>query len=216
MDLQVKDNKGKVVGSLEASDYVWAADSNHAVLHQAVVALLANRRQGNHQTMTRGDSLRTTRKLGSLKGGGRARHGSRSSPTMVGGGVAHGPHPRSYRQRLPKKMRRMALRIALSEKLRDDSVVVLDALSFETARTKELKSIVDALELRGKTLIITDGTDKIVTKSVANLPGVDTLPAGLLNPLAATSATNLIFTRDAVKVVDTLWGAAPAEGSKSE
>jgi len=103
MDLQVKDHKGKVIGSVAASDEVWRAESNDALLHQVVVAQQANNRRGTQDTQTRAEVSFSTRKIRPQKGTGQARQGSRRSPVRVGGGVAHGPHPRSYRQRLPKK-----------------------------------------------------------------------------------------------------------------
>ncbi|MBT5252296.1 MAG: 50S ribosomal protein L4, partial [Chloroflexi bacterium] len=125
MDLQVQDNKGKVVGSVAASDQVWRAESNDALLHQVVTAQQANKRRGTQDTQQRNQVSYSTRKIRPQKGTGQARQGSRRSPLLKGGGVAHGPHPRSYRQRLPKKMRRQALRVALSEKIRDEALIVL-------------------------------------------------------------------------------------------
>ena len=135
MDLQVKDKKGKVVGSVEASDKVWAAPSNDDLLHQAVIAQQANKRQGTQDTQTRAEVSFSTRKIRPQKGTGQARQGSRRSPNRVGGGVAHGPHPRSFRQRLPKKMRRQALRVALSDKVREDAVTVIDVLKVDAPKS---------------------------------------------------------------------------------
>ncbi|MEX0762362.1 MAG: 50S ribosomal protein L4 [Dehalococcoidia bacterium] len=206
MDLQVKDNTGNVVGAVEASDHVWAAPENTAVLHQAVVAQLANKRQGTHDTLNRHEVAYSTRKLRGQKHTGRARLGSRSSPVM-GGSVAHGPHPRSYRQRLPKKMRRLALRVALSDKVRSERVTVIDGFSVEAPKTRAVKDLISGLGLQGSTLIVVEQTDANILKSVKNLPGVDLLEARLLNPLQAVSATNLLFTPDAVKAVNSLWGS---------
>ena len=207
MDLQVKDKKGKVVGSVEASDRVWAAPSNDALLHQAVVAQQANRRSGTQDTQTRAEVSYSTRKIRPQKGTGAARQGSRRSPTRVGGGVAHGPHPRSYRQRLPKKMRRQALRIALSDKLREKAVTVIDTLKVDVPKSSVIRDIVAAFELKGRTLIITGETDRNVIKSANNLPGVEVQNAALMNPLEATSASHLIFTQEAIATIDGLWGS---------
>lgn len=207
MDLQVKDHKGKVVGSVAASDEVWRAESNDALLHQVVVAQQANNRRGTQDTQTRAQVSFSTRKIRPQKGTGQARQGSRRSPVRVGGGVAHGPHPRSYRQRLPKKMRRQALRIALSEKIRDEGVTVLDALKLDAPRSSTIRDIVSAFELKGRTLIVTGATDHNVVKSASNLPGVEVQAATLINPLETTSVTNLIVTQEALGAIDSLWGA---------
>jgi len=208
MDLQVKDNKGKVVGSVAASDEVWRAQSNDALLHQVIVAQQANKRRGTQDTQTRGEVSFSTKKIRPQKGTGQARQGSRRSPVRVGGGVAHGPHPRSYRQRLPKKMRRQALRIALSEKIRDEGVTVLDALKLDAPRSSTIRDIVAAFELKGRTLIVTGSTDQNVVKSANNIPGVEVQAAALMNPLETTSVPNLIITQEALEAIDSLWGVA--------
>ena len=207
MDLQVKDNKGKVVGSIAASDQVWGAPSNDVLLHQAVVAQQANKRRGTQDTQTRAEVSFSTRKIRPQKGTGAARQGSRRSPVRVGGGVAHGPHPRSYRQRLPKKMRRQALRIALSDKVREESLTVLDALNLDVPKSSTIRDIVAALELKGRTLIVTGATDHNVIKSAGNLPGVDVQAAALMNPLEASTVSNLVITQEAIEKIDGLWGS---------
>jgi large subunit ribosomal protein L4 len=207
MDLQVKDNKGKVVGSVAASDSVWRAESNDALLHQVVVAQQANKRRGTQDTQQRNDVSFSTRKIRPQKGTGQARQGSRRSPLLKGGGVAHGPHPRSYRQRLPKKMRRQALRIALSEKIRDEGLTVLDALNLDAPKSGTIRDIVAAFELKGRTLIVTGATDQNVIKSANNIPGVEVQTAALMNPLETTSVPNLIITQEALEAIDSLWGA---------
>jgi large subunit ribosomal protein L4 len=211
MDLQVKNNTGKVVGSVAASDQVWGAESNDSLLHQAVVAQQANKRRGTQDTQTRAEVSHSTKKIRPQKGSGRARQGSARSPLLKGGGVAHGPHPRSYRQRLPKKMRRQALRIALSDKLREENVTVLDALKLETPKSSTIRDIVSAFELKGRTLIVTGATDHNVVKSASNLQGVEVQSAALMNPLEATSVSNLVITQDALEAIDSLWGADGSE-----
>jgi large subunit ribosomal protein L4 len=211
MDLQVKDNKGKVVGSVDASDRVWDAPSNEALLHQAVLAQQANQRQGTQDTQTRGEVSFSTRKIRPQKGTGAARQGSRRSPVRVGGGVAHGPHPRSFRQRLPKKMRRQALRVALSDKVRENAITIIDAIKLDTPKSSTIRDIVSALELGGRTLIVTGSTDHNVVKSASNLPGVKVQTAALMNPLEATSASNLLVTQEAVETIDGLWGSDGGE-----
>ncbi len=211
MDLQVKDNKGKVVGSVAASDQVWGAPSNDVLLHQAVVAQQANKRQGTQDTQTRAEVSFSTHKIRPQKGTGAARQGSRRSPVRVGGGVAHGPHPRNFRQRLPKKMRRQALRIALSDKVREDNVAVIDTLKLNAPKSGAIRDIVSAFELKGRTLIVTGATDHNVIKSASNLPGVEVQTAALMNPLEATRAANLLITQEALEAIDGLWGTDGGE-----
>jgi large subunit ribosomal protein L4 len=206
MDLQVKDTKGKVIGSVAASDQVWGAASNDALLHQAVVAQQANKRRGTQDTQNRSEVTYSTRKLRPQKGSGRARQGSARSPLLKGGGVAHGPHPRSYRQRLPKKMRQQALRIALSDKLREENVTVLDALKLDAPKSSTLRDIVSAFDLKGRTLIVTGSTDHNVVKSASNIQGVEVQAAALMSPLEAASFPNLVVTQEALETIDSLWG----------
>ena len=208
MDLQVQDNKGKVVGSVAASDKVWRAESNDALLHQVVIAQQANRRRGTQDTQQRNQVTGSTRKIRPQKGTGQARQGSRKSPLLKGGGVAHGPHPRSYRQRLPKKMRRQALRVALSEKIRDEALIILDSLTLTTPKSSVIKDMVNAFELKGRTLIVIGSTDQNVVKSVNNIPGVEVQAAALMNPLETVSTPNLIITQDALAAIDSLLGEA--------
>jgi large subunit ribosomal protein L4 len=210
MDLQVKDNTGKVVGSVAASDQVWGADSNDALLHQAVVAQQANKRRGTQDTQTRAEVSFSTKKIRPQKGTGAARQGSRRSPVRVGGGVAHGPHPRNHRQRLPKKMRQQALRVALSDKVREESVTVLDALKLDAPKSSTIRDIVTAFDLKGRTLIVTGSTDHNVVKAANNLQGVEVQAAALMNPLDATSFSNLVVTQEALETIDGLW----ADGGK--
>ncbi len=209
MELSVKDHNGEVVDTIEVDDGVWAAPRNDSLLHQAVVAQLANRRSGTHDSMRRKESRYSSTKLRSQKGTGRARQGSRSS-MLLGNSVAHGPHPRSHRQRLPKKMRRHALRVALSNKVREESVTVIDAVLVDEPKTRLVKDLVSALGLSGGTLVITEEANPTLVKSASNINDVMVLPAPELNPLEATAARNLLITRDAVGVVDSIWGGKGA------
>ena len=210
MELQVKNSAGEVVDTIEVNDGVWAAPRNDSLLHQAVVAQLANRRSGTHDSMRRSQSRYSTAKIRSQKGTGRARQGSRSS-MLLGNSVAHGPHPRSHRQRLPKKMRRHALRIALSDKVREESITVIDTISIDEPSTRFVKDLVSAFGLSGGALVVTESANPVFVKSAGNIEGVKVLPAPQLNPLEATAARHLLITRDAVKVVDSMWGDGGAE-----
>jgi len=191
-----------------ASDKVWRAESNDALLHQVVIAQQANKRRGTQDTQQRNQVTGSTRKVRPQKGTGQARQGSRKSPLLKGGGVAHGPHPRSYRQRLPKKMRRQALRVALSEKIRDEALIILDSLTLTAPKSSVIKNMVNAFELKGRTLIVIGSTDQNVVKSVNNIPGVEVQAAALMNPLETVSTPNLIITQDALAAIDSLLGEA--------
>ena len=168
----------------------------------------ANKRRGTQDTQQRNQVSFSTRKIRPQKGTGQARQGSRKSPLLKGGGVAHGPHPRSYRQRLPKKMRRQALRVALSEKIRDEALIILDSLSLTTPKSSVIKDMVNAFELQGRTLIVIGSTDQNVVKSANNIPGVEVQAAALMNPLETVSTPNLIITQDALAAIDSLLGEA--------
>lgn len=215
MELKVLNNDGQVVGALEASDAVWAQPMHMAVLHQVIIAQQANQRQGTHDTKTRGQVIGSGRKLRPQKHSGRARIGDITAPRMRGGGVAHGPHPRSYRQRLTKRIRRTALRVALSEKLRRKRLFVLDGLNIEGPSTSAVSGLIGSLKLKGQTLVVTDGVNQAVLTSARNLKEVAITPANLLNALDAHRATNLVMTQEAVKKVDSIWStpvARPARG----
>ena len=210
MDLQVKDISGKVVGSVVGDDTIWGAEFNEALLHQVVVAQQANKRQGTQDTLTRAEVRYSTRKMRAQKGSGRARLGSRKSPAMRGGGVAHGPHPRSYTQKLPKKMRLQALRVALAGHVRGESLVVLNSLGLSAPKTRSVVDLVKSLQLSGRTLIVTSGKDDNLVISCANMPDVQAVEARNLSVLQTVSVPNMVITQDAVKEVDALWGKGAA------
>ncbi len=197
---------GDAVATVEVSDYVFAEPMNGPLLHQAVVAQQANRRQGTHSARTRGQVVHSNRKLRAQKGSGRARLGDSGNPGLRGGGVAHGPHPRDHSKRLPVRMRRRALRVALSDKVRNGYITVIDDLSVGEPNTKAILEMLSALEIKGSTLIITTAPTGDLRKSVRNIPNTDTLASRLLSPLAATRARNIIISRHAVENIDELWG----------
>ncbi|NQU96312.1 MAG: 50S ribosomal protein L4 [Chloroflexi bacterium] len=216
MELPVRNFEGDIVGSVELSDRVWAAPMNSAVLHQVVVAQLANRRQGTHDTKTRGDSTYSTAKLGNQKGGGRARRGSRSSHLM-GNSVAHGPHPRSYRQRLPAKVRRLALQVALSDKVREERLFILDSLRFDEPKTKRMKQLLSNLGVEGSTLVVVEGGNDALLKSMNNLRNVAAATLQLLNVTETAGVRNMVITEDGARHIDETVGATvrkPAKGEK--
>lgn len=211
MQVQVYNLKGEVVSQIEIEDDVFGVPFNEAVVHQALVRQLANRRQGTADTKTRGEVRGSTRKLFAQKHTGRARRGDKRSPLLRGGGVAFGPHPRSYRQAMPKKMRRLALRCVLSAKVSDGEVKVVDRLELDEPKTKGVLDILLSLGVGTSALIATAGTEANVVKSARNLLGVKTTPAPLLNVADLLSYRTLIVTVAAVRRMEELWGQKPTQ-----
>jgi large subunit ribosomal protein L4 len=175
------DRTGKSLGSVELADALFAAPVNAAVLHQVVTAQLAGRRIGTHDTKTRGEVRGGGAKPYRQKGTGRARQGSRRAPHYKGGGVVFGPHPRSYEQRLPRKMKRLALRGALTAKLGDEAVKVIDSFGLDAIRTRELVGVLGALEAKGRVLVVAPQRDEKLEMSARNLPTVEVILADSLN-----------------------------------
>jgi len=197
---------GEVTKHIEISDRVFAVPFNQAVVHQALVRQRANARQGTAATKTRSEVSGSGRKLFRQKGTGLARAGNVKSPLRRGGGVVFGPHPRDYRQAMPKKMRQLALRCILSAKAGDGELLVLEQLKLEEPKTKEMVKILTALGVEPSVLIVTDGAETNVVKSARNLPQVKTLPANLLNVVDLLSHKRLLMTEAAVRKAEELWG----------
>jgi len=197
---------GEVVDQIEVNDLVFGVPFNQAVVHQAMVRQRANARQGTASTKTRGEVSGSTRKLFRQKGTGNARAGSKKSPLRRGGGITFGPKPRSYRQDMPKKMRQLALKCVLSEKLRDEDLVILEKLEMEQVKTKEMANILATLEVNSSTLIVTSEIEENVVKSARNLSKIKTTPANLLNVLDILSHKKMLMTVAAVRSTEELWG----------
>jgi large subunit ribosomal protein L4 len=210
VQLPVHNHAGKVVDQIEVSDYVFGVPFNNAVVHQASVSQLANARQGTADTKTRGEVSGSTKKLFAQKHTGNARAGSIKSPLRKGGGIVFGPHPRDYRQGLPKKMRRLAIRCLLSSKAKDGDLIAVEELHFTEPKTKEMASILSALGVVSKALVVTPHSEENVIKSTRNIPGIQIIPAGLLNVTALLNHKKLIITVEALRKADELWGEKPA------
>jgi large subunit ribosomal protein L4 len=194
------DKTGASVGSVELPDALFAAPINAAVLHQVVTAQLAGRRAGTHDTKTRGEVRGGGAKPYRQKGTGRARQGSRRAPHYAGGGVVFGPHPRSYEQRLPKKMKRLALRGALTAKLADDAIRVIDTFALEAIRTRDVLAILNALGTEGArhVLVVAPGRDERLELSARNLPSVEVLLADSLNVVDLLRADAVVIEQPAI------------------
>jgi large subunit ribosomal protein L4 len=206
--LPVRNADGEEVGTIEVEDYVFGIRPNKAVLHQAYVAQRANQRRGTHSTKTRGEVKGSTRKTRPQKYTGRARQGSIRAPHRRGGGIVFGPKPRDYSQRLPKKMRRLAIRSALSAKAADGELIILDRLELERPSTKEMARILQNLGVDRSALVVTGEPDRTVFLSVRNLERKKCLPAAYLNVVDLLHHRYLVMTEAAVRKAEELWGEA--------
>ncbi len=206
---------GEVVEHIDINDQVFAVPFNQAVVHQELVRQQANARQGTADTKTRSEVAGAKGKLYRQKHTGLARAGSRRSPLRRGGGIIFGPHPRSYRQAIPKKMRQLALRCVLSAKASDGELVILEQLEFDEPKTKEMVNILTSLAVGSPTLIVTSEPEENVVKSARNLPGIKTTSANLLNVVDILSHKILLMTVAAVRKVEQLWGSRLSEGESN-
>jgi len=214
MQAPVYNLAGEVVDNIEISDKVFGVPFNEALVHQSVLRQQANARQGNASTKTRGNVSGSTRKLYKQKGTGSARAGSIKSPLRRGGGIVFGPHPRDYHQAMPKSMRRLALRCVLSAKLEDGELKILESFKLDEIKTKNVVSILDAMQVDKTTLVVTGEGNVNLVKSARNLPGVKTLPANLLNVVDIISHNTLLIEVNAVRIAEQLWGESSSGEEK--
>ncbi|NQT73523.1 MAG: 50S ribosomal protein L4 [Chloroflexi bacterium] len=206
MKVPVYNNQGSEVDQIDLDESVFDIPMNEAVVHQAMVRQRANARVGTANTKTRSEVSGSTRKLYRQKGTGRARAGTLRSPLRRHGGITFGPRPRSYRQAMPKKMRRLAIKCLLSAKVDDGEIKVIDKIEMSGPKTKDMKGILGALEIDRSALIALASADSNIIKSVKNLYGIDAIEARQLNVVDLLSHKNLIITTDAVRTVEGLWG----------
>lgn len=193
---------GSKVGDIELNDTVFGIEPNKHVLFEAVLMQRASLRQGNHKVKNRSEVRGGGRKPWRQKGTGRARQGSIRSPQWRGGGAVFGPVPRSYSYKLPKKVRRLAIKSALSSKVVEENILVLEALSFDAPKTKEFANVLKGLSVNSKTLVITDGLDENVALSARNIPGVTVVPADGISVLDVLGHDKLVITKSAVEKVE--------------
>lgn len=206
MQVPVKNINGQVVEEIELRDDVFAIEPNIPVMHQALVRQLANARQGTQSTKTRSEVSGTSAKWYRQKGTGRARHGNRKAPIFVGGGISHGPKPRSYTQQMPRKMRRLALRSALSAKAASAQLVILDNLQFENPKTKNVLNMLKNLEVNGSAVVLLPERNENVELSIRNLAEVKYLRAGLLNVRDLLGHDYVIMPKASLEVVESILG----------
>ncbi|NLW78848.1 MAG: 50S ribosomal protein L4 [Ruminococcaceae bacterium] len=198
----VVDMNGKKVEQIELSDAVFGITPNKSAMHAMVVNHLANRRQGTQSTKTRGEVRGGGRKPWRQKGTGRARQGSIRSPQWTGGGVALGPKPRDYSYRLNRKLRRLALLSALSSKAAAGEIVIVKEFEIAEYKTKAVVGMLGALGAEKKALIVTDGVNEKLVKSAANIPGVKTTPATLINVYDILNAGTFVLSVDAARKIE--------------
>ncbi len=200
MKLPVKNFKGEQVGEVELSPSIFEAPISHPLMHQALLRQNANAHLGTHSVLTRAEVNRTTKKLFRQKGTGRARQGSMRAPHWRGGGVAFGPHPHSYEQSMPKKMRRAAVRSALSQKLVDQEIIVVEKYDLVTPKTKDLAAALKVLGV-SKGLLVIPGHDTAVENSARNLDGVKTCFATYLNIHDIFKYDQMVVSLDALNQI---------------
>ena len=210
-NVKVYDTTGKAVGKMDLSDAVFGIEPHVPSMHLVVRSYLANQRLGTQSTKTRSEVRGGGKKPWRQKGSGRARHGSRRSPIWTGGGVALGPKPRSYSFAVNKKVRRLAIKSALSAKVRDNEFKVVKALEMSEIKTKEIAAILAALETGKKTLIVTKESDQVIYRSARNIPGVKVAYAGSLNTYEVLDCDTVLVTKDAIAAIEALYAPAAKE-----
>jgi large subunit ribosomal protein L4 len=199
--------EGERVGEMELSEAIFNAEVKESLLYDVSQMLLNNCRRGTASTKTRAEVRGGGRKPWRQKGTGRARHGSIRSPIWRGGGVVFGPKPRSYRYLLPKKVRRAAMRSALTSKLKQEQLVVLDELRLAAPKTKEVVKVLANLGVGGKALLVSAGPDLNLYKSSRNIPGIKSVPAGQINVLDILQHDRLIMTKEAVEKIEEVFAS---------
>ena len=203
--INVMNINGQNVGEIELCDSIFNVEVNEHVLYEAVKCQLANRRQCTQSAKTRSEVRVGVRKPWKQKGTGRARQGSTRSVQWVGGGVAFAPKPRSYKYTLPKKVRRLAMKCALSSKVQNNEIIVLDALTMDAPKTKEFVAILNNIKASRKALVVTAEKNENVIKSARNIEGVQTALVNTLNVYDILNHDTFVITTDAVKKVEEVY-----------
>ena len=196
---------GAEAGTIELNDAIFAIEPNEYAVHAIIKNYLANQRQGTQSAKTRGDVRGGGRKPFRQKGTGRHRQGSTTDPSQVGGGVAFAPKPRSYRYSLPKKLRRLAMFSALSSKVAENEMIVLDKLEMDEPKTKDMLKVLEAVKAQKKALIVTAENNENVIKSANNIPGVQTTTVGQMNVYEIINHGSFIITKDAVAKLEEVY-----------
>jgi len=206
MKVPLKNMTGQSVGEIELNKAIFEAPINTSLMHQALTRQLANARQGNAKTKTRGEVSGSTRKMWKQKHTGRARQGSRKAPQWRKGGTVFGPIPRSYAQAMPRKMRRAALRSALSVKAADNQIIVLDSLAVDAPKTRPIAEMLRSLNVSTSALVLLPDGNPALERSIRNLDGVQYLRAQYLNVRDVLSAGVVLMPQEALDVLDGMLG----------
>ncbi len=196
---------GAEVGSIELKDSIFGIEPNENAVYEIVKNYLANQRQGTQSAKTRGEVRGGGRKPFRQKGTGRHRQGSTTDPSQIGGGIVFAPKPRDYSYKISKKLKRLAMKSALSAKVKDKEIIVLDSLSFEAPKTKEMIKVLENVKADKKSLIVTAETDMNVVKSASNIKGVKTAPVGAMNVYEIVHHNSFIVTKDALKKIEEVY-----------
>ena len=196
---------GETVGTIELNDAVFGIEPNQNAVHAVVKNILANKRQGTQSAKTRAEVRGGGKKPFRQKGTGRHRQGSSTDPSQVGGGVVFAPKPRSYRYTLPKKLRRLAMFSALSSKVAENEIIVVDEIKFEEPKTKEMVKMLENIKAGKKALIVTAEKDENIIRSAANIPGVRTALVSTMNVYEIINHTNFIVTKEAVEKIEEVY-----------
>jgi large subunit ribosomal protein L4 len=206
MEISILNMSGKEVKKLDVPAYIFQEEVNVGLMHQLFVLQMANARQGNVKKLRRGEVNRTTAKVYRQKGTGRARHGARSAPIFVGGGRAHPPMPRKFTKDMPRKMRRKAIRCALSALMRDSQLVFVESLAFDAPKTKQMKEVLETIAGSEKALVVLGQKNDNVSRSVHNLPKAHVILASYLNIRDLLNYDKVVITLEALDVIQTIWG----------
>jgi large subunit ribosomal protein L4 len=213
MQVPLFNQDGEASGQVELRDDIFGIEPNKAVMHQALVRQLANARQGTADTKTRGEVSGGGRKPWKQKGTGRARQGSTRAPHWKGGGTVFGPHPRKYTQAMPKKMRHLALKSALSAKAQENQIRVIETFGLDAPRTRGMKELLGKLDAGASAVILVPTRDEVIYRSARNLTGVKLLHANYLNVRDLLGHDYLVLSRDALRAVEIFFGAPEMEGA---
>jgi large subunit ribosomal protein L4 len=215
MQIPIHTVKGKEIGQIDLDDNVFDVPMNEPLIHQALVRQRANARLGTASTKTRSEVSGSTKKLYRQKHTGRARAGDLRSPLRRHGGVIFGPHPRSYRQKMPKKMRRLAIKCLLSSKVAEGQLKIVNKISIKAPNTREMATVLETLNIKRSALVVLPLPEVNIVKSAANLPKVKVTLARLINVVDLLSHNDVIITTDAVEVIHELWGSQETATSNS-
>ena len=196
---------GASVGEIELNDAIFGIEPNEFAVHEVIKNYLANQRQGTQSAKTRGEVRGGGRKPFRQKGTGRGRQGRLTSPSHIGGGVVFAPKPRDYSYTVPKKVKRLAIKSVLSSKVIENEIIVLDSLTFEAPKTKEMIKVLENVKAAKKAIIVLDEKDENVIKSAANIPGVKTTLVSTMNTYEVLNATSFIVTQAAVKKIEEVY-----------